>query len=167
MNPYLSLVNQHFCFSSLLLERLTEYEGQGSNRLLVLALSQSVVFQLEATYRFYLREVGATYKCREPEQINCVDELIHALETMGKNPAEASELANLEQQKGSWLWELLSAYRQMMRGPSEQVSQNSPIALVQVDNERDAEELNAELLSAWREAFHEVVERHRQHMLEC
>ncbi len=143
------------------------HKVQDANRLLLLALSQSVLFQLETTYRFYLREVAATYKCREPEQINGVDELIGALQTMGKHPAEASELENLEQQRGSWLNGLLSAYRQVMKVQSEQISQHSPIALVQVSSEQDDQELTAELLSGWRESFLEVVERHRQHMLEC
>lgn len=167
MNPYLSVVNQHVCFSALLLEQLVECEEKGSNRLQALALTQSVLFQLEISYRFYLREVAATYKCREPEQIHNVDTLISALQSMGKNPAEASELANLEQQPGSWLSGLLSAHRQVMRVQSEQVSQHSPIAVVQVSSDQDDQELTVERLSGWRKAFLEVVERHRQHMLEC
>jgi len=167
VNPYLSVVNQHVCFSALLLEQLAECEGKSTNRLQVLALAQSVLLQLEISYRFYLREVAATYKCREPEQIQDVDTLISALQSMGKHPAEASELANLEQQRGSWLSGLLAACHQVMRVQSEQVSQHSPIAVVQVSSDQDDQELTAERLSGWRKDFLEVVERHRQHMLEC
>jgi hypothetical protein len=41
------------------------------------------------------------------------------------------------------------------------------MAVVQVSSDQDDQELTAERLSDWRNAFLEVVERHRQHMLEC
>lgn len=167
MNTYLSAVNQRRYFASLLLEQLVSLEGSGCNPLLTQALCQSVLYQLQAAYRFYLREVATTYKCRAPEQIQTVEALIEALQAMGKHPAEASEMANLEQQAGSWLYELLSAYRTLSSVQQEQVSQQSQIAVVQVTAEREAPELGCELLSSWRDAFDELIERHRQHMLEC
>ena len=167
MNPYLSQVNQRRAYAGLLLEELVRAEQGGQNRLLTQALCQSVLFQLQAAYHFYLREVGATYKCRDPEHIEDVEALVEALQSMGKHPAEAHELANLEQQSGSWLHDMLSAYHSLSAAPGEQPSQQSPIAVVQVSSERDPRDLDGETLSTWREGFEELLERHRQHMLEC
>lgn len=166
MNPYLSVVNQRLYFSAQLLEQLASV-GCNVRPMLELALCQSVLYQLESCYRFYLREVASTYRCRQPEQIHSVPELIAALQLMGKHPAEASELANLEQQSDSWLCQLLSAHRQMLTIQQEQVSGQSPIAVVQIASEAEPQQLNGELLNSWQEAFSELIERHRQHMLEC
>lgn len=166
MNPYLSVVNQRLYFCRLLLEQL-DTSGDASSPMLKMALWQSALYQMESAYHFYLREVASTYRCRQPEQIHSVTELVAALELMGKHPSEAQEIANLEQLPGSWLFQLLSAYRQMLVIQQEQVSEQSPIAVVQISPESEIQELNTELLNAWREAFNELIERHRQHMLEC
>ena len=166
MNPYLSVVNQRLYFCRLLLEQ-SESVGDNFTPMLEQALRQSALYQLESAYHFYLGEVASTYRCRQPEQIHSVTELIAALELMGKHPSEAREIANLEQQPGSWLFQLMSAHRQMRAIQQEQVSEQSPIAVVQISPESEVQELTSDLLNNWRDAFNELVERHRQHMLEC
>jgi len=166
VNPYLSVVNQRLYFCRLLLEQL-ESAGGTSSPMLERALWQSALYQLESAYRFYLCEVASTYRCRQPEQIHSVTELVAALELMGKHPSEAQEIANLEQLPGSWLFQLLSAYRQMLVIQQEQVSEQSPIAVVQIRPESEIQDLNTDVLNTWRESFNELIERHRQHMQEC
>jgi hypothetical protein len=167
VNPYLSVVNQRLHFGRLLLQQLPPAGDAPSKRMLELALCQSVLYQLESAYRFYLREIASTYRCRTPEQIGNVEGLVADLQAMGKHPAEASELANLESTSGTWLNQLLAAYRQVRTVQQEQTSQQSPIAVVQMSADMEPVELDVEGLKTWLAAFVELVERHRQHMQEC
>ena len=170
MNPFLPAVNQKLYFCDLLLQQvdrnLTHVVGPAAN--LQLALCQSALFQLEVAYRLYLREVATTYRHRAAESISSVEGLIAAMESIGQSPSEAEELANLEADKGSWLANLLNARDRLLEvQPQEVVNAASPIAVVQIEQGEDRHELSVDLLNEWLEAFRSLIERHREHMIEC
>lgn len=170
MNPFLPAVNQKLYFCDLLLQQVdrdqTHVVGPAAN--LQLALCQSALFQLEAAYRLYLREVATTYRHRAAETISSVGELIAAMASIGQSPSEAGELANLEADKGSWLANMLNARDRLLEVcPQEVVNAASPIAVVQIEPGEDRRELSADVLNGWLEAFRSIIERHREHMVEC
>lgn len=170
MNPFLPAVNQKLYFCSLLLRqidpKLPPAVGAAAN--LQLALCQSALFQLEAAYRLYLREVASTYRHRAAETIVSVEALIAAMESIGKSPSEVWELANLEANKESWLAKMLCAHDRLFQVLSQEAaSVASPIAVVQIDQVEDKLELSAELLAGWLDDFRALIERQREQMVEC
>lgn len=170
MNSFLPAVNQKLYFSDLLLQQVDRNlrPGVGSAANLQLALCQSALFQLDAAYRLYVREVATTYRYSAAETISSAEGLIEAMESIGKSPSEAGELANLEADKESWLANMLDAHDRLLGvRPQEVVNAASPIAVVQIDQGEDRHELSADVLNGWLEAFRDLIERHREHMVEC
>jgi len=169
MNPWLSQVNQKLFFAGLLLDQNKQQEDRHGH--IELVLCQSAVYQLECAYRHHLREVADTYKCSAPEDISSVEQLAKALEDTGKHPAEATEMMNLEQQAGSWLQQLLSTWRSFQQLPqqSARADSASPIAVMQVNeaSQKVLGELNKTQIQNWLAAMHELVDRHRELMIEC
>lgn len=167
MNTYLSAVNQKFFFSKLLLKHCRAAENRAPY--LEVALCQSALYHLECAYRHYLREVAATYKCPVPADIDTVSELIAALKAVGKHPAEAVELDNLEADADSWLRQMLATHQALARLP-EQASKpdlTSPIAVMQVQEDVKNLPIEYAAIKGWCDAFEELFERQREMMIEC
>lgn len=183
MNPYLSVVNQKLFFCNLLLkqggadksekphsEQLGIKSGTRLNTQLEQALCQSALYQLEAAYGFYLREIAATYQFKSPESVTSAESLAEALSSINKHPAEAQEILSLLGQTNSWLSQLLKAYKYLLTIQSPSATppvSNSPISIVEVKQLDDLESLGYELLLEWHKAFMEMVNRHRELMVEC
>lgn len=174
MSPWLSQVNQKLFFARTLLEQAEQgVPASKGGRLghLEQALCQSVVFQLECAYRQHLREVADIYQCADPDIIATVEQLASALKAVDKHPAEATEMLNLEQQPQSWLWQLLKTWQlfQLLPQMSATADIASPIAVMQVSpGDRDVlPPLTPEVARSWLLALEELVERHRELMVEC
>lgn len=167
MNIYLSAVNQKLYYSKLLLKQ-SQPETCGMP-LLQEALYQSALYQLECGYRYYLREVAATYQFKLPESISVVEDLVAALSSINKHPAEAQEMASLEANPESWLNQMLSAHQQLSTLPQHdaKTTQSSPIAVMQIDQQEERVALGEQELTQWQRAFEEMVDRHRELMIEC
>lgn len=187
MNPYLSAVNQKLFFCNLLLKQGVKGEPEKSSSVqsnvqsstqLEEALCQSALYQLEAAYGQYLREIAATYQFKSPETVSSAESLATALFSINKHPAEAQEILSLLEQKNSWLSQLLNAHKSLSSISSQLAtpsasnsavsgSNNSPIAVVEVKQLDDIDTLGYELLMNWHKAFVEMVNRHREMMVEC
>jgi hypothetical protein len=178
MNPYLSAVNQKLFFCNLLLkqDKLASQESRKEKQSvhLELALCQSGLYQLEVGYRHYLREIAATYQFKTPETLSTAEELASALSSMNKHPAEAQEILGLLEQNNSWLSTLLVAYQQLSSlSPQEKLPQqsnasfDSQIAVVEVKQLDECMELSYQTLTSWHESFVEMINRHRELMVEC
>ena len=169
MNPWLSQVNQKLFFARLLLEQYGKTEDRYGH--IELVLCQSAVYQLESAYRHHLREVADTYKYQSPENIHSVEQLAVALESIGKHPAEASEMQNLEQQGNSWLKQLLTAWQSFQQLPQQEAQADSvsPIPIMQVAeaSQKTLTKLEIEQVRSWLAAMEELVDRHRELMVEC
>jgi len=175
MNPYLSAVNQKLFFCNLLLK-----QGAGGkpekplsvqlNVQLEQALCQSALYQLEAAFGYYLQEIAATYQFKSPETVRSVESLADSLSSINKHPAEAQEIQSLLEQKDTWLTQLLNAHKRLSTVSSESeksLVSNSPIAIVEVKQVDDVQDLDYDLLSDWHKSFVEMVNRHREMMVEC
>lgn len=178
MNPYLSAVNQKLFFCNLLLkqDKLASQESRKGKQSvhLELALCQSALYQMEVGYRHYLREIAATYQFKTPETLSTAEELASALSSINKHPAEAQEILGLLEQNNSWLSTLLVAYQQLSSlSPQEKLPQqsnasfDSQIAVVEVKQLDECMELSYQTLTNWHESFVEMVNRHRELMIEC
>mgnify|MGYP005985945923 CR=1 FL=1 len=183
MNHYLSAVNQKLFFCNLLLQqgKLASQESRKEKQSvhLELALCQSALYQLEVGYRHYLREIAATYQFKTPEILSTADELASALSNINKHPAEAQEILGLLEQNNSWLSTLLGAHQQLSSlstqtrssqvKPSEQTDTlfDSQIAVVEVKQLDESVELSHQALANWHQSFVEMVNRHRELMVEC
>ncbi len=175
MNPYLSAVNQKLFFCNLLLKQGANGEPEKSSPVqlhvqLEQALCQSGLYQLEAAYGYYLREIAATYQFKSPETVSSVESLADSLSSINKHPAEAQEIQSLLEQKNSWLSQLLSAHKRLSTissQPEKSTVSNSPIAIVEVKQLDDVETLDYDLLGSWHKSFVEMVNRHREMMVEC
>ena len=173
MNPYLSVVNQKLFFCKILLKQgLPKKEAAEENQPvhLEVALCQSALYQLECAYGHYLREIAETYQYKSAEHITTVDALTSALAGMNKHPGEAQEVQSLLEDSYSWLCRMLSAYQQLSLLPNTQtasVDHASPIAVVEVKPLDDRIALNYQQLKEWQKSFEEMVNRHREMMVEC
>lgn len=183
MNPYLSAVNQKLFFCNLLLkqDKLASQESRKEKQSahLETALCQSALYQLEVGYRHYLREIAATYQFKTPEILSSAEELASALSSINKHPAEAQEILGLLEQHSSWLSKLLGAHKQLssisaqilspeVKPPQQtDISFDSQIAAVEVKQLDECVELSFQTLTNWYESFVEMVNRHRELMVEC
>jgi len=175
MNPYLSAVNQKLFFCNLLLKQGTNggTEKPSSAQLnaqLEEALCQSALYQLEAAYGHYLREIAVTYQFKSPETVSSVESLAESLASINKHPAEAQEIQSLLEQNDTWLSQLLNAHQRLSTissQPAKSPASNSPIAVVEVKQLDEVATLDYQLLSSWHKSFVEMVNRHRELMVEC
>lgn len=175
MNPYLSAVNQKLFFCNLLLKQGMDGEPEKlSSAQLEQALCQSALYQLEAAYGHYLREIAATYQFKSPEAVSSVESLADSLSRINKHSAEAQEIQSLLKQKDNWLSQLLNAHKCLsnISSQSEKSSvsnnaSNSPIAIVEIKQLDDVETLDYDLLNSWHKSFVKMVNRHREMMVEC
>ena len=172
MSSYLSVVNQKLFFCKILLKqglpkKETDEESQSVH--LEIALCQSALYQLECAYGHYLRVIAETYQYNLAEHITTVDELSSALAGMNKHPGEAQEIQSLFEDSQSWLFQMLSAYQQLSLLPTQaaSVAHASPIGVVEVKQLDDRIALDYQQLKEWQNSFVEMVNRHREMMLEC
>ncbi len=167
MNPYVTVVNQRHYFARLLLEKCHPAEDPHGHA--GQALTQSAVYQLEAAYRSHLRAIAFEYRCADPENIVTVQHLVSALRAVDKHPAEAAELDNLEGDDQSWLFALLTAHAALTGSRAVDAAagiEKLGISLKDVTNGRE-QGLSADRVEEWLSAFDELVNRHREMMVEC
>ena len=164
MNPFSSSVNQKIYFAKLLVNAGKSSDGNLIH--LELAMSQSAVFQLFCAYQLYLNEIAANYRAAtDPPMIN-VAHLSEALVAIDKHPAEAQELALLEQQRGSWLNQLLYYYSSVVETSSlANNEETNRIPLQSIENTIPA--LNYSVIERIIAGFTELIDRQRELMLEC
>ncbi len=166
MKSWTSLVNEKLFISKLLLEQLDKLHDPYGH--LQKGLCESAVYQLECGYRHHLRAVAENYNIRSAAEISSVNELIAALEAVGKHPAEAEEMADLEENEESWLGQLLATWRSFSRLPAAEVAGESsgPIPLLQLYPAPALNALDRAQIQSWIDGFRELVERHREVMVE-
>ena len=167
MSQFASAVNQKTVYAELLLR---EAERAGENRHLRQAMLQGAATHLEHAYRLYLAEIGDNYQCREPARLTDLWILIANLQLQGKNPSETNEIYNLLDSEESWL-SRLQACAAWLASPPEPSSPSAPadpnrIPAFSTDARDDWSKLDPAQIDAWISAFREMLERHRQSMVE-
>ncbi len=169
MNPCLAAVNEKLLFARLLAAQLLK---SGTDHL-AKALCQSVLIQLEMAYRLHLKEIGLNYQLRNAAEVKTVGDLISAMESVQKHPAEAYEMQDLESRTAGWLASMLAARERLDGCPkigesTEKSAVNDGlISTRQYDPRTEPTEPTVQNVQDWLVRLDELIERHRQTMFEC
>lgn len=160
----LSLVNQKlaFCRALMKLIRQEPEPREASARMRCQSLLDAAAFHLFCAYRHYLREVAENYMVANSADIVSEDDLINALQRMGKVPSEARELKGLREDSDSWLTELQSAYEACWQ-LSDPVAMSQRIQVMDLDAPKGrSKSVTRERLESWFDAFGRLIERQRE-----
>ena len=164
---YLSKVNQKLLYARVLVERIRAGEESGHRRDM---LVEALVFQLYLLHRFHLQEIAAAYECPGCEQVVDGASLSLVLNEIGKEPAEAGEILALLEQGDSWLSLLIGAFNACFRiqAPGKGTRGHDTLAITATDitENLSAPALEDETIIGWFDALEELVERHRELMVE-
>lgn len=171
-NPYIGWVNLQMVSVRHHLALLLE-ETNANDRIRNRGVLESCAWHLKRAYVYYLCELGANYQLKSPEKNNSADDLARALESVGKHPGEAAELSKLEHD--GWISDLFSTLASS-EAPGTSVQKtvgtlspdtgisNSGLQLVDLD--QTIVPLTAESLTEWLGKFKELIDRHREVMIE-
>lgn len=161
MSVYRSRVNQKLFFGGLLAGELALHADVHHQRLRL----ESLLFQLYLGYRFHLRHVGASYQCRNPQDIDTVEDLVQQLAEEGKPAAEAAEIQALLGAPESWLKSMLAAYSDCLGVPQE-TSGSAAKGLIPATLIEGPEQAGADDARQWLQSLVELIERQRETMIE-
>jgi hypothetical protein len=169
---YLSAVNQKLLFAKKLIKLIDSNSTASHDRHMRVALAQSITLHLGQAWAWHLQDVATNYKVKDPSIISSVDDLEQSLLDDGKQPAESTELKQLFNSNDSWANHMLFAYSQLSSLPvirkSEMDSDRLPmLSLDDASNsQRKAVDWNLTEAMDWSKQMNELVERHRDMMIE-
>ncbi|WP_347329598.1 DUF6586 family protein [Marinimicrobium locisalis] len=158
----LSQVNQKlaYCRALMKLVRAEPASKRADDRLRRQALLDAGAFHLLCAYRHYLRELAENYAVPETSGIYTEQDLIQALERLGKTPSEPRELQTLSENTDSWLVALQTAYEAFWLPPRDSAQR---IEVIDLDAPQNAgRQVSRQSLEAWYQAFNALIERQRE-----
>ena len=164
-NPWRQPVNAHLRKAGALAE-LARRDAAGLSRLATEALLEASLLQLVFAIRAYLNELAENYQCAAAGSISSPAELQQALQAMDKQPAELNEILIADSE--GWLKELYATHSRIGQhnpGGAAPVRQARP-GLIETRQVK-AGELDCDSLEQWLTRVKELVERHREMMVEC
>lgn len=163
VTAYLSAVNQKLLFARQLLSRSDDKKSQQQ----AAAIAQSVAVQLYQAWHWHCRNIAENYKLQQVDAVDSANSLVTLLAEQGKTPGEATEMQTLENDPHSWLNELLNAHRCVYQLPTirkaEMDMDRLPVIAVGVPDQVDWSLESARL---WYNRMQELIERHREMMVE-
>lgn len=169
---YLTRTNQKLNFTRIHLDALKEAQESTdwSKHALIESYNESVLFHMVSAYSSLLREIAEQYRF-DANRISKLSQLTEQMEAQGLEAPEIGELQQLQRDAGSWLHQLLAAYKACWRAEEHQQSQAkaesvSEIHVMQI-NPNHAED--GDILNEYRHWFNEfkaLVERMRYGMQE-
>jgi hypothetical protein len=169
---YLTRTNQKLNFTRIHLDALKEaQESTGwSKHALIESYNESVLFHMVSAYSSLLREIAEQYRF-DANRISKLSQLTEQMEAQGLEAPEVIELQQLHNDSGSWLHQLLSAYKACWRAEEHNVSAGqahsvSEIHVMQInpDHAEDADILKE--YQNWFNQFKLLIERLRAGMQE-
>lgn len=169
---YLSAVNQKLLFAKKLIKLLQANTAASQDRHMQVAIAQSVTLQLGQAWSWHLQDVATNYKVKDPSLVKSVDELEQSLLDEGKQPAESTELKQLFYTTDSWANNMLFAFSQLSSLPAvrkaEMDSDRLPMLSLDdaTDSQRKAVDWDLAEAISWSKQMNELVERHRDMMIE-
>ena len=169
---YLSAVNQKLLFAKKLIQLIDSNSAAIQDRHLRVATAQSITLHLGQAWSWHLQDVATNYKVKDPSIVNSVDDLEKSLLDEGKQPAESTELKQLFYSTNTWANNMLYAYSQLSSLPAirkaEMDSDRLPILSLDdaSDSQRKAVDWDLTEAISWSKQMNELVERHRDMMIE-
>ena len=169
---YLSAVNQKLLFAKKLIKLIEANSSASQDRHLRVSLAQSITLHLGQAWAWHLQDVASNYKVKDPSIIKSVDDLEDSLMADGKQPAESTELKQLFYNNNAWANEMLYAFSQLSSLPiirkAEMDADRLPmLSLDDASNsKRKAVDWDLDQGMDWSKQMNELVERHRDMMIE-
>ena len=169
---YLSAVNQKLLFAKKLIKLIDANSAAIQDRHLRVATAQSITLHLGQAWSWHLQDVATNYKVKDPSIVNSVDDLEKSLLDEGKQPAESTELKQLFYTTDTWANNMLYAYSQLSSLPvirkAEMDSDRLPMLSLDdaSDSQRKAVDWDLTEAISWSRQMNELVERHRDMMIE-
>ena len=169
---YLSAVNQKLLFAKKLIKLIDANSAAIQDRHLRVATAQSITLHLGQAWSWHLQDVATNYKVKDPSIVNSVDDLEKSLLDEGKQPAESTELKQLFYTTDTWANNMLYAYSQLSSLPAirkaEMDSDRLPMLSLDdaSDSQRKAVDWDLTEAISWSKQMNELVERHRDMMIE-
>ena len=169
---YLSAVNQKLLFAKKLIKLIDSNSAAIQDRHLRVATAQSITLHLGQAWSWHLQDVATNYKVKDPSIVNSVDDLEKSLLDEGKQPAESTELKQLFYSTNTWANNMLYAYSQLSSLPAirkaEMDSDRLPMLSLDdaSDSQRKAADWDLTEAISWSKQMNELVERHRDMMIE-
>ena len=169
---YLSAVNQKLLFAKKLIKLIDSNSAAIQDRHLRVATAQSITLHLGQAWSWHLQDVATNYKVKDPSIVNSVDDLEKSLLDEGKQPAESTELKQLFYTTDTWANNMLYAYSQLSSLPvirkAEMDSDRLPMLSLDdaSDSQRKAVDWDLTEAISWSKQMNELVERHRDMMIE-
>lgn len=166
MSVYLGRVNQKLFNARQLLADIDAASDIRRRQM----LQESLLLQLHLACRFHLRHIADQYRCREPEAVDSPADLLQQLDAIDKAPGEAGEIQMLEHDPRSWWSRIDASWRHCFhiggqgKAGEAMLDAGDRVPLVTVDV---AEDFNVDLGRRWLADLTEMVERHREVMVEC
>lgn len=167
-NAYTAQVNRQLFAASAHLKLLPEPEN-GNKRIVLQALLESSLFHLVLASQAYFRELASNYQLADVDSITQISDLEQRLQVAGKTPAEASELEVLSIE--GWLGDAFQSFavigRERFVAQHAEPKTDSMIPMTELTNKTsEPKQLTPEQLSEWIEKFREMLNRHREIMVE-
>ena len=169
---YLSAVNQKLLFAKKLIKLIDTNSAAIQDRHLRVATAQSITLHLGQAWSWHLQDVATNYKVKDPSLVNSVDDLEKSLLDEGKQPAESTELKQLFYTTDTWANNMLYAYSQLSSLPvirkAEMDSDRLPMLSLDDVSDSQRKAVDWDLIEAisWSKQMNELVERHRDMMIE-
>ena len=169
---YLSAVNQKLLFAKKLIKLIDSNSAAIQDRHLRVATAQSITLHLGQAWSWHLQDIATNYKVKDPSFVNSVDDLEKSLLDEGKQPAESTELKQLFYSTNTWANNMLYAYSKLSSLPvirkAEMDSDRLPMLSLDdaSDSQRKAVDWDLTEAISWSKQMNELVERHRDMMIE-
>jgi hypothetical protein len=168
----LSAVNQKLLFAKKLIKLIDSNAVASQDWHMRVALAQSITLHLGQAWAWHLQDVASNYKVKDASIINSVDDLEQSLLADGKQPAESTELKQLFYSNESWANNMLYAFSQLsdlpiIRKAEMDLDRLPMLSLDDASNSR-RKAVDWDLAEAmdWSKKMNELVERHRDMMIE-
>ena len=166
MSTHISAVNQKLVFARQLL-RMCNAGGSTVTSHQIAATAQSVALQLHQAWFWHCRYIAEGYKLADLESVTDGDSLVALLAKQGKCPGEATELQTLQHDPGSWLSELLRAHQNIYLLPVVRKAEMDADRLPMISLDGPAVvEWTIERAQLWLQSLEELIDRHRDMMVE-
>ncbi|MET1080248.1 MAG: DUF6586 family protein [Pseudomonas sp.] len=160
--------NQKLYFAGLTLDSWRKAELQGGAPGVLQAERETALFHLYGALLGLCQEIAGYYRLPGNDSPRAEALLDPALLVEAPSP-ELAELVELAQQPGTWLAQLLGAYRALyvpLIAPKPAKAASGPSLIEAVSLESEVEPVSRAELEAWRQSLKGLAQRFREGMVE-
>ena len=157
MAEWLAHSNQKLYQARLLIEKQEQAEQSADEPVLSIALQESVLFQLVLAYQSYLHEIAELAQYRDT--ITSLQQLIDSVPVA---TGEMTELRQLENDKFSWLSQLLTAFDYCSQKENRPAAPQQNAGMIQIFDQTS----QSLPLRDWFQALTDIIDLQRNNRQE-